>query len=292
MEQEVRRKHITTIQHYFDIERYEEAVITITSLLEAEPTDPDALYYMAVVLKSKNENTEARFLCQNAMEYGYDKEICLHFIGTTYQNEKNYKEAEQAYLQALEINPSSAETHASYGYLMLLAGFDEKAIMLLEEAMRLDPDSERINQYVLNYFFAKFDQSKQIFQIQHIMDTSGSEEQKLINLGLYHWLREDFKEAREFFKQAFLLDPTNNHLLEFLESLDETTHPLFLPHRFMQKIGGSAVVWIGFMAITFLLSILSLNLLLVVFATTYIIFAIYTWLAPLIYKWFVKGRLS
>lgn len=291
LEQEVKDKHLATIQRYFDMGRYEEAAKFVTALLDADPTDPQALYFMAVVLLSREDYPEARRLCKDALHHGFDKETCLHFIGTTYQYEMKYQEAEQAYLEALEINPNSADLHASYGHLMLLTGFEDKALKLLEEAMKIDPDSDRVNQFVLNFYFAKSDRANQLTHIEHIMETSSSEEQKLVNLAIYHLLLHEEKQAREFFRQAFLLDPTNDYLLHMLEELDESTHPIFWAHRFMNKIGGPAVVWIGFMVIAFLLSMLNQDIILVVFATIYIIFAIYTWIAHLLYKWFVKGRM-
>ncbi len=291
MEKEIRSKQITTIQRYLDMDRYEDARIVILSLLEADPTDSYALYYMAAVMLMNDKSTEARSYIQDAMKYGHNKESAFHFLGLTYEKEKNYMEAEQAYLKALEINPSSVMAHAAYGKLMLITGFEEKAMNLLEEAMRLDPENESVNQFLLEFYFAKSDQNNQIRQIQRMMDISSDEVQKLVNLGYYHVLREDAIQAREYYRQAYLLDPTNTELLHILETLDKETHFLFLPNRLVNKIGGPVFVWICYIVILFTLRFLKLDRILVPISIIYLTYVIYTWVIPLIYKWFVKGRM-
>lgn len=290
MEHDEKMRQLNTIQHYFDMERYEEAVSYISSVLKADPTNAQALYCMAVVMLSRKKYSEARALCEDAIKYGIDEETGLYFLGITYQNEKKYKEAEIAYLRALHINPNSPKIHAAYGELMLLAGFDEKAIALLEEAYRLDPDNEEVNQILLDFFFAKSNKAKQFIQIQRIMETSSSEKQQLINLGLYHLLQDKPKEARKYYVQAFLMDPTNTSLLTTLETLDQATHALFLPHRIIDKIGGPAVLWIGYIVLLIALVNLGFETLTAISMILYLILVIYTWMASSIYKWFVKGK--
>ncbi|WP_335871120.1 tetratricopeptide repeat protein [Bacillus sp. 2205SS5-2] len=292
MDEMIRNNQVPVIEQYFAMKSYEEAVPYIQLLLGENPNDAAALYFMAVVELSRENFHEVRVLCERAMLNGYDEERCFYVIATTYREEKNYREAENAYLKALEISPHSAEVHASYGYLMFITGYEEKAIRLLEEAMRIDPSSDQVNQYVLLFYFAKSDEENQLARIKQIMETSSSEVQKLVNLAIYHDLRQQPKQAREFARQAFLLDPTSDHLLGVLETLDEQIHPLFLPIRWMQKVGGPAVVWIGFMVMSFILSWLNQDTILLVFVVSYILFCIYTWIAQLLYQRFVKERLA
>lgn len=188
------------------------------------------------------------------------------------------------------MNPESGEIHSSYGYMMLKAGFEEKALALLEAALRMDPSSERVNQYVLQYYFAKSAKQEQIHYIQKVMESGSTEMQKLLNLAMFHELKEEDKAAREYYRQAFLLDPTNEYLLYILDKYDKKTHPLFFPERIMKKLGGPAVIWVGFIVITLVLNFLKLYIPLVIFAGIYLVFCVYTWLAPLFYNLLVKGR--
>jgi tetratricopeptide (TPR) repeat protein len=278
------------IQHYFNLGRYEAASPLIANLLSKDPENATALFQMAVVFMSRNDFPEARKLCREALRYGYDEITGYHFIGTNYQHEGKYREAEEAFLTGLEIDPLNGELIASYGRLMLAAGEDKKALALLEEARKLDPNSHRVNQFILDYYFAKSDTAKQQEYIRNVMETSSDEVLNLTNVAMYHTLTGEIKEARECYRQAFLLDPEDKNILALLSHYDSLTHPLFTPHRYIEKVGGPAVVWIAFMVIALLLKVFELNIPLIIFSGIYILFAIYSWMAPLFYRWFVKGR--
>lgn len=290
MDELSRKKELSAIEHFLEMDRYDEAIKHIETLLKMNPEDPTGHYYFAVVHLSKEQYEEARRYCENALKFGYDSEACFHLIGTTFREQKNYKEAEQAYLRALKTNPESAEVHASYGYLMLLTGFDDKALNLLEKALELDSTSPTVNQYILKYYFAKSDVKKQHQAIQQVMEDASSEVQKLVNLAVFHELQGDVKEARELYRQAFLLDPQNKDLLEVLEFVDESAHPIYAPHRAMNKIGGPGVVWVIVMAIIFITYYMSLYGVAIGFVIIYLLFCIYTWTASHLYRVFVRGR--
>lgn len=281
----------TVIHHYLNIGKYEAAVPFIENLLRHDPEDPTALFQMAVVVMSREDFQEAREICQQALRFGYDEIMGYHFLGSAYQHEGKFKEAEEAFLTALEKDPMNGELIASYGYLMLQAGHDKKALALLEQAREREPYSERVNQFILDFYFAKADSKKQQEYIRNVMETSGDEVQNLTNIAMFHALNGEVKAARECYRQAFLINPEDKNILALLGHYDFLTHPLFAPNRFVEKVGGPAVVWISFMVIALILKSFELYIPLTLFAVMYILFAIYSWIAPLLYKWFVKGRL-
>jgi tetratricopeptide (TPR) repeat protein len=287
----IKEKESRVIQHYFDMDRYEEAVPSIEKLFENDPFDPDAFFYMAVVHFSKSDYASARKMCEQALNYGFDPAQCYYLIGQAHEEERNFKEAEEAYLSALELDPENGDILASYGYLMVKAGFEEKGLQLLVEAKRVTPASERVNQLILQYYFAKSDQNQQFLYIQNVMEGASSEIQNLVNLGLFHALKNEDKAAMEYFRQAFLLDPTNSDLLKILEEYHQLTHPLFFPQRLIKKAGGPAVIYSLFMVITILLFFLKQFIVLLPFAAIYIVLCIYTWITPFFYKRYINGKI-
>lgn len=279
------------IAHYFSIGRFEAAAPLIEKCLRQNPQNATAFYQMAVVEFSRGHFQESRELCREALRFGYDETTGYHFIGSAYQHEGKFTEAEEAYLAGLEKNPLDGDLIASYGGLMLEAGHDKKAFALLERARELEPNSEKVNQLLLDFYFAKGDKSMQLEYIRNVMETSADEVQNLTNMAMFHVLKGDLKEARECYRQAFLLNPEDRNILALLEYYDTVSHPLFAPHRLMGKIGGPAVAWLGFIVISILLVELNLPTLLTIFVVAYVFFALSTWITPLFYKWFVKGRL-
>ncbi|MCH6268950.1 MULTISPECIES: tetratricopeptide repeat protein [Neobacillus] len=288
---QIKENDAAVIEHYFHLGRYEAAAPIIENQLRQDPKNATALFQMAVVEMSREDFEEARKLCCEAMQFGYSEIIGYHFIGSTYQHVGMYKDAEEALLAALKIDPLNGEVIASYGYLMLQAGHDKKALALLEQARELEPFSDRVNQLILHFYFAKADSKKQQEYIRNVLETSTDEVQNLTNIAMYHALKGEVKEARECYRQAFLLNPADQNILALLGEYDSLTHPLFAPQRFVDKIGGPAVVWITFMVMALLLNWMELYIPLIIIAIIYVLYAIYSWTALLLYKWFVKGRL-
>ncbi|WP_059173832.1 tetratricopeptide repeat protein [Bacillus sp. FJAT-27445] len=284
-------KNKSLIDHYITLNRYEEAAPLIENLLRHDPNDAYALFNMAVVEYCRDNHDESIALCKEALQNGYDESGCYYFLGVVYQEENKFQEAEEAFLNALHLDPEDGETYAAYAELMFKAGHEEKALTLFKKAKQLDPDNEKVNQSILHYFFAKSDSNKQLEYIKKVMETSTGDIQNLLNTAAYHLLRGEDKEARELARQAFLLDPTNEDILEVLAELDEETHPMFFPQRLINKVGGPGVLWLEFIVISFILKFFELNVLLVVYVSLYILLVVYTWIAPTLYKWFVKGKL-
>ncbi|MFC4409550.1 tetratricopeptide repeat protein [Chungangia koreensis] len=127
---------LSIINHLFAIDRYEEAEKHIQNILKIDPNNSIALYKLAVVQSSYRHFSVARDLCRQALIYDLDEETGFLFIGTMY-----HFAAERAFLDALKVNPESGTAYAAYGYLMLLALENDKALSLFEEALRLEPDN-------------------------------------------------------------------------------------------------------------------------------------------------------
>ncbi|CEG28731.1 tetratricopeptide repeat protein [Bacillus sp. B-jedd] len=278
------RKAEAVIAHYFRIGRYVAAIPLITNLLRQDPENTTALYQMAVVELSRENFQEARELCQEALRLGYNKIIGYHFIGWAFQQEGKLAEAEEAYLAALERDPLDGELIASYGGLMLEAGLYEKAFALLEMARKLKPNNEKVNQLLLDFYFAKDDKGMQQEFIRNVMETSADEVQNLTNIAMFHVLKGEFKEARECYRQAFLLNPEDRNILGLLEYYDTVSHPLYAPQRLIGKIDGPFVAWLSFIVITMLLVELNLPSLLSLFVIAYVFFALSTWITPLFFE--------
>lgn len=280
---------LSVINHLFAIDRYEEAEKHIQKVLSAEPHHPIALYNLAVVQSSYRHFSVARDLCRQALMYGFNEETGFHFIGTMYQYENNYIEAERAFLDVLDINPQSGTAHAAYGYLMLLAHENDKALTLFEEALRLEPENPWINQKVLEYAFATSDRKKQLSHIRNIMENGNDEIKKILNIAVFHQLKGNYKFAREYYRQAFLLNPKDQDLLYILEEFDKMVHPLFFYRKFVPKYFETLLLLFSFVCINLLIAIFPHPITIIVYLS-YFIFVLYTILAPFFYKWFVKGK--
>ncbi len=55
-----------------------------------------------------------------------------------------------------------------------------------------------------------------------LYQSGNTEISKLLDIGWVKYLDGRYKDAREMFRQAFLLDPTNEKILGFIKMADET----------------------------------------------------------------------
>ncbi|MBO8172053.1 MAG: tetratricopeptide repeat protein [Bacillaceae bacterium] len=291
MEQSVAAKTKQIIYHYLEIGRFETALDYIKQALENSPDDPELYYYMGYVFYRQDRNEEAVEVLHQALSYGdeYQEEIYL-LLASICIDADQWVEAEENLLKVLELNPNNAEAHAHYAYLMKKTGHKEKAERLIQEAHRLDPDDEQVLRYAHLMKLGDKDKEEQFFLLERFIEQADNQVSVHLQLGLHELFRERHGQALKHFKEAYLLDPTNQFLAEVVKELEQDTHFLYAPLRWVNKIGGPAVLWIIAIAISLAGQLLGLDKFVAVFIGIYLIYAIYSWTVPLLLKIYYKLR--
>jgi tetratricopeptide (TPR) repeat protein len=283
-------KELNLAQHYYSINRYHEAQRHVQNVLDFDPNNSDA-YFLLAALESVEGNAQTAIeLIGKAADLGYDQAHAYYSIGQIYESIESYIRAEESYLEALKLEPTNATYIAEYAELMLMTGYDKKAKELLEESLRIDPNNENANQVMLKLAQAKSNVKEQLIYFQRVIDTSSDEVSKLVQIGLHHLLKKEYKLAKKYIADAFLLDPTNKDLLKVLKELDEATHWFFAPYRWIEKVGGPIVFWIIAITLIILLSLLPSTLPAKIFISIYFVYVIYSWTALFIFRIFTRGR--
>lgn len=274
--------------HYIRIHRYEKANHLINSLLSQSPLDAQLLYHKAYCHFQLDEHDEAIECCLEALNAGFSLEDGNELLGLIYMDLDEYVKAEQFFLEVLRLNPQNVVVLAKYSSIMLNTGHEEKAKKLLDEALRLDPENEFALHYSFIYFLAKNKKMEQMDALIKYLEVSETDVRKYLNLGVMEYFKGNYKEAREQFRQAYLLDPTNNNLLELLDMVNRQSHILYLPQRVIEKVGGPAVVWLAFIGLYYLIKYIKFYEILFPIAGFYIALCIYTWITPLLAKYLIK----
>ena len=263
---------IQKAQHYYNIKKYDQALSAINEVLAEQPNDGYALYVRARCLNDSNQFQEALESCQESFRFGYDLEEINCLFATIYLNLLDFYKSEQHVLETLRLNPQNVSAIALYSLVMFKAGYLEKSDALMAKAMELDP--------LNNEVIIIRQQIKRDFSEINTFDVDG-----LIDLGNYHLEKKQYKKAREYYRQAFVMQPNNDSLLEVLSALDEMLSPMHFPLRVFWYIHPGAI-WIGFIVIIVLLNRLGYNTVAFSIAIPYIIFVIYSWIASPLYKYF------
>jgi tetratricopeptide (TPR) repeat protein len=277
--------------HLIDLGRFTHAIRELAEMLAEDPNDGDLLYLMGYCHYRLDQHQEALVCCQDAISRGAGLKDCHYLLGNIYTELKKYTDSEEHFLAALREDPQCAEAMSAYSLLMLKTGYEQKAEKLLQEALTLDPNNKSVLNDCFRYYLARDKREAQAGVLGEIMRTSNSEVTKLVNIGLYELVWGNYKAARESFRQAFLLDPSNEGLLHILEDLDKNLHPLFWPINLVEKLGGPAVLWISFMIAFFALRLLKLSMVAVPLAVAYLVLCVYSWTVNPMYRIFVQRRL-
>ncbi|MGZ0050644.1 tetratricopeptide repeat protein [Brevibacillus gelatini] len=282
-------RHYQLGKHYYDMNRYEQAKEHLREALAEAPTNPTVLYMLSYCEFELGNVEEAYELCVDVLQKGLVTEYVYQLLALILQSQKKWYEAEQALLQALALNPQEPGIIATYAYLMLQTGHVKKARLLMEEAKRLDPQDSTVLHYQFYIDLIVSNKKQQQKTLQSYVEVEDDELYKLIKIGEEAYFRDDYKTAKENLVQAFLLDPTNERIKEMLDAIDKETHIVFWPNRLVDKLGGPIGMWVVFAVILFLISYLA-PFALGYFAVGWLVFAVYTWISPLVYKLVCKVR--
>lgn len=283
-------KSLNEILVYIEVGRYKEALERLRELLSQSPNDGKLLYLASCCYYYLGVYEEAIEYCHESLENQFSAEACHYLLGRIYMLVEQFVKSEEHFLESLGVNPVNPTALASYGILMLKTGHEKKATKLMDEAMRLDPENEVVLNSKFIYYIFKGNENAQINVLETYLNSASSEVRKLLNLGLYHMHYKRYSDARENFRQAFLLNPTDNNILSILEELDKASHWVFIPNRLIDKLGGPAVVWVTFFSMMILTRYLLSPIYFALISSVYFIFAISTWISPLLYKAIIKFK--
>ena len=122
--------------------------------------------------------------------------------------QETYPQAERAARRALELDPSSADAHASLGFVKLNWEWDFKgALHEFETAIALNPSLEAAHRWLSN-FLAGIGRDDEALQIaQRAVELDPISVLPRMNLGIVHWFAWRFAEAEVVFRGVVEKDP-------------------------------------------------------------------------------------
>lgn len=262
--------------HYLEIGRYKEALEQIEEILSIKPNAGRILYIRSQCLFYLERYEEAVDACKDAIYNGHILWECNFLLGKIAIESEQYIEAEGYLLESLSEVSDKPEILATYAYLLLIRGYDDEADKALKEALRIGAENPTVRHYHFFFTLVRCGKKKQIEILKEYMKVSSNVLGNYMKIGSMEIMSGNYEKAHENLKQAFLLTPTNKAVLEVLEELEEQSKVVFLPSRFISKIGGPAILWIMTSLTIIILLFLKLYKVAVVIASIYLILALYT----------------
>jgi TolB-like protein/DNA-binding winged helix-turn-helix (wHTH) protein/tetratricopeptide (TPR) repeat protein len=122
---------------------YAKAHEAVMSALQFDETLSDAhrdLGWLQMYERNDPAGAEAEF--RRALELNPDDARTHHWYASMLADTQRYKEAVQQANSGYELDPRSAHSAASYGYILVQAGDVEHGKQMIDAALKLDPDYE------------------------------------------------------------------------------------------------------------------------------------------------------
>ena len=283
-------KEIGLIREYVGMKRFAMARPIINECLSKVPESAEVNLLNGFCLVGEEKSEEAIEVFYSALRLGANKVEIYHVLAHLKMDKNQYQEAELDLLEALKIDPNDPDILARYGKLMFLTDNDEKAVKLYKHALEIDPINASALQQMFNYQLSKGNKTHQSDALMRVIETSSNAVANEINAGVMELMNDNVCKAREHYRQAYLMDPTNDNILNLLQELDISTNPAFFPHRLIVKVGGPAVVWVVIIIIVLGLRALGFVQMASVIAMLYVILVIYTWVTVFFGKFIQKIR--
>ncbi|MEZ6123952.1 MAG: tetratricopeptide repeat protein [Planctomycetaceae bacterium] len=125
-------------ERQIDAEDYDAAEVTIGSLLEINPHQPEAHALQAVIHHLRNQPDEAEKSCRQACPGNIDLPAVNHLIGTQLSRKYRFREAADYQRKALATDPNYLPAMTQLSQDLLRLGMDEEGWRLADEAQKKD----------------------------------------------------------------------------------------------------------------------------------------------------------
>ena len=228
------RKSEEIALHYIKISKYVNALKEVENLLLQNPKKAYYLYLRSDCLYYLDRYDESLTEIKRALEEGYSAEICNELMGRIYWSMKNnYYPAQKCFEEVLRINPNNAETLVEYGYMLYELHKElhkeGKGGQFIKDALKMAPNNSVVLHYAFYYYKYEKDKKETKCILEKYLECSGNEIGKLEKLGDYELFLKHYKQAKEHYKQAFLLNPTNKYIHRKITIVDLERFTLGLP---------------------------------------------------------------
>ena len=167
-------------------------------------------------LKMSGEHQQAIKVCEKILAQDLDFEQAYEELGDNFLSLKEYDKAEKALIQALRINPQSANAHYLIGFThsALSNWFD--SIEHLETADRLQSNHPEVLRCLGWSIFHSGKRKQGLIILERALNLNPKDPLILSDLGICYLNDKNFNRADELFKKVLEIDPENKKVKECL----------------------------------------------------------------------------
>lgn len=180
--------------------------------------EPNTNYLLAEAdkMKSTGEHLEAIKICEKILTSDLDNDQAYEEIGDNYLSMREYQKAEKALIQALRVNPNSANAHYLIGFAHSALGHWAESIGHLETADQLQANHPEILRCLGWSIFHSGERKQGLVLLERALHLSPKDALILSDLGICYLNDKDFERASQLFHTVLEIEPDNEKVRECL----------------------------------------------------------------------------
>ena len=197
---------LTLAQQMADSGKADESVLLAKSVLKGGPEDRDSYIMLSQIymrLKRWKDSEDAIAQAEKLAARPEEKEYIRFLQGSIYERQKKYDQAEQAFRQVLQQNPSNSMALNYLGYMLADRNSHlEEALTLIKKALDLDPqNSAYLDSLGWTYFrLGNYDQAEE--NLRRAADKTPNDPTVQDHLGELYARTNRFKLAAAHWERA------------------------------------------------------------------------------------------
>ncbi|MCC7432905.1 tetratricopeptide repeat protein [Candidatus Peregrinibacteria bacterium] len=180
--------------------------------------DQDFNYLIAEAdkLKTSGEHQAAIKLCEKVLSQDLDNQQAYEEIGDNFLSLREYDKAEKALIQALRLNPQSANAHYLIGFAHSALGNWASSIDHLDTADKIQANHPEILRCLGWSIFHSGERKQGLVILERALNLSPRDPLILSDLGICHLNDKNFDRANRLFNTVLEIEPDNEKVKECL----------------------------------------------------------------------------
>ena len=282
---------VALASHYLDIDQPQRALAVLDELDDPDLDDAHLWALRTQALVDLKRFAKAAAAARSGLQADAESITLLDLLAIAEAELGDLESAEAAILHALELEPDHPVLLCRYALLLTRAGELGKASRVLAEAERIAPDDEVLMRSRIALAYVRGDRKAAVRESQRLLaEIDPGDPVGHTMLGVQAASRGSVRSASRHFDTAARYDLGDEQAVDLARRGRVETHPLFWPILPFERFG-PAGSWLGAVAIMGLLAAIGQEVLLAIFAVTYVLLCVYSWIVPpLARRWLLRDR--
>lgn len=200
------------IEFLFESKKYEIAINEAEKLLECDPNNFNALYYITLCYYNMNKYGLAVKVVQNLLENYPECSIANYLCGLVFLKTNDYEKSAKYSKIAIELDPSTAEAYYVLSFSFTNKGGKEnfyKAKDLIIKAIEIDPNNVEFHVHACEIYIDICEYYKAKVEAEKALQLDPESDRAHLNYGVSLTYFGDLNKSLDHFYESLKFNPNN-----------------------------------------------------------------------------------